>query len=279
MSFRPKVPERDFMSEAVHLEAEQRPFEVSIEAFTGPVDLLCLLVESKQIDVSRISLTDIVRAYGQYLTRRADVPLPQVADFFHKAATLLLYKVLALFPVSVADIGGNEPEDDSVFLDDVERRMELFVPFRVAREILILRKERQERCLMRPAMDAGPVHYDIGDVYGLASLWWDIAQRRRNSGSRTHEIEESWIGVPDPVPEERLIETKVEELTDIVLREGEFSVSSLLKGSIPFGVLLVTLLALLEMCRMGRIRIHQEEVFGDIVAYGCSDSFPGSQNS
>ena len=267
----------DFMSDAPTTAGEGTNFLVSVEAFTGPVDLLCVLVESRQIDICRIPLTDIVRAYGQYLTRRKDIPLPEVADFFHQAATLLLYKVLSLFPVNAIQEDG-EDFGDGEFLEDIERRVELFAPYRIARESLILRKSSQDRRMTRVCGIEGPVNYDIGDVYALSTLWWDIA-RRKKGNARPIDDEEHWAGVPDPIPDETLIDRKVEELTDIIRERKTFSISSLLHEKSDFSVLLVTILALLEMCRMGRIRIRQEEVFGDVVAIGSDCSFSGGQDA
>ena len=265
------------MSDAPAIAGEERNFLVSVESFTGPVDLLCVLVESRRIDISRIPLADIVRAYGQYLTRRKDISLPEVADFFHKAATLLLYKVLSLFPLDSMQPDG-EDAGDGEFLEDIERRVELFAPYRIARESLILRKSSQDRRLTRTCGIEGPAHYDIGDLYALSTLWWDIARRRKGE-KKAIDDEEHWAGVPDPIPDETLIDRKVEELTEIIRERKTFSISSLLHEKLHFSVLLVTVLALLEMCRMGRINIRQEEVFGDVVAFGTECSFSGGQDA
>ena len=85
--------------------------------------------------------------------------------------------------------------------------------------------------------------------------------------------------MPDPIPDETLIDRKVEELTEIIRERKTFSISSLLHEKSDVPVLLVTILALLEMCRMGRIRIRQEEVFGDVVAIGSDCSFSGGQDA
>ena len=84
------------------------------------------------------------------------------------------------------------------------------------------------------------------------------------------EAEEAadWDGFGDPVPDEEQIQTRIAELEEQLTEEGGLSLNALCRAarSSMTGIkgLVVTLLALLEMCRMGKITIEQEALFADV---------------
>ena len=73
-------------------------FEVSVDGFSGPLDLLCHLVESRQMQASRIKVAHLVRIYGAYLARTRSASAETIAEFFFMAAGVLLEKNRAPLP-------------------------------------------------------------------------------------------------------------------------------------------------------------------------------------
>ena len=57
-------------------------FDVTMEGFSGPLDLLCSLVESRAIAASRVRVSDVVRLYGTYLARGDVMTIREMAEFF-----------------------------------------------------------------------------------------------------------------------------------------------------------------------------------------------------
>ena len=80
----------------------------------------------------------------------------------------------------------------------------------------------------------------------------------------SRECEESiWDDIPDAIPEERQVEQRMEELLRSI-RKKELSLRDLLEERNK-KILIVTLLALLEMSRLGMVRITQSETLGDVL--------------
>ena len=50
-------------------QEDRRGFEVQLGAFSGPLDLLCHLVESREMNPANINLTELVSQYAS----RADI--------------------------------------------------------------------------------------------------------------------------------------------------------------------------------------------------------------
>ena len=107
-------------------------------------------------------------------------------------------------------------------------------------------------------------YYDIGDLETLAAKWWEILALYEER-TRAAEYEEDtvlWDEIPDAVPEERQIEERMDELLRIV-RGRRLSLRELLSDRNP-KTLIVTLLALLEMSRLGMVHIIQTETLGGV---------------
>ena len=71
---------------------------VSVPGFEGPLDLLLTLIETEELDVSRVSLSAVTEQYLDRIKQLRDVPPEHLADFLLVAATLLLIKSKHLFP-------------------------------------------------------------------------------------------------------------------------------------------------------------------------------------
>jgi len=72
-------------------------FEAKLEAFSGPLQVLLELIETKELDITNVSLAKVTDDYLAYLQKH-DVPSVELADFLTVAARLILIKSHALLP-------------------------------------------------------------------------------------------------------------------------------------------------------------------------------------
>ncbi len=240
-------------------------FEVQLGAFSGPLDLLCHLVESREMDPSQLNLTELVSQYVKFLVNSRRTTLNEMAEFFSFASRLFLRKVHSLFPAQREEREEDELSNEDFFTDEEElrRMLEVFRPYRNAAVYLAELQKQRERSFVRIIDDESTPFYDLGDLYGLASLWWQLLDRyneKRNIGACGEES--IWEDIPDAIPEERQVEERMEELLRRI-RKQELSLRDLLEEKNK-KILIVTLLALLEMSRLGMARIKQSETLGDV---------------
>ncbi|MBQ9565455.1 MAG: segregation/condensation protein A [Synergistaceae bacterium] len=258
------------------------PLNISVEGFSGPLDLLCSLVESRELEASHIKVTELIRVYGVYLARTQHASVETLAEFFYMVAGLLLEKTRSLLPRNDALVEPPTEEeladvDEGALMEVLER----YRPYRAAYLWLAERLEGEERCFRRlpgedeeKVQDPGDVEYDVCDLYFMCRVWWGIYERyeqARRLRRAQLEVEDAadWDGfVNEPVPDEEQIGSRIAELSDRLQEEKELSLNALCRAekSSARGIkgLVVTLLALLEMCRMGKIVIDQEALFGDV---------------
>ena len=245
--------------------ADRRGFEVQLGAFSGPLDLLCHLVEGREMDPAQLNLTELVSQYVSFLVNSKRTTLNEMAEFFSFASRLLLRKVHSLFPRQRDAVEEEELHDEEPFADEEElrRMLEAFRPYRKASVHLAVLQRERERSYVRIADEESTPFYDLGDLYGLASLWWQLLDRYNEKRCLGDFNEESlWEDIPDAIPEERQVEERMEELLRSI-RKKELSLRDLLEEKNK-KILIVTLLALLEMSRLGMVRIKQSETLGDV---------------
>lgn len=73
-------------------------YRVKIRVFEGPLDLLLQLITSHQLEITEVSLTDLVTEYVEYLSAMQDLDLDVTSEFLLIAATLLQLKARKLLP-------------------------------------------------------------------------------------------------------------------------------------------------------------------------------------
>ena len=82
--------------------SEETP-ELVLDNFTGPLDLLLQLVESREIDIFAIPIVEVTDQYLQRLEQSGYLQTELAADFLVIAATLILIKSNHLLPKPEAD--------------------------------------------------------------------------------------------------------------------------------------------------------------------------------
>ncbi|MCK4557155.1 MAG: segregation/condensation protein A, partial [Candidatus Aminicenantes bacterium] len=73
-------------------------YQVKLEVFQGPLDLLLFLIRKKKIDIHDIPMATITREYLDYLNQKDKINLDREAEFLLVAALLIYIKSQMLLP-------------------------------------------------------------------------------------------------------------------------------------------------------------------------------------
>ncbi len=79
-------------------EALPDGYQVRLDVFEGPLDLLLFLIRKKKIDIHDIPIAAITRDYLEYLERKTEINLDREAEFLFIAALLIYIKSQMLLP-------------------------------------------------------------------------------------------------------------------------------------------------------------------------------------
>ena len=92
------LPLDDAAVPAPAADAPADGYQVRLDVFEGPLDLLLFLIRKKKIDIHDIPIAAITRDYLGYLDRKTEINLDREAEFVFIAALLIYIKSQMLLP-------------------------------------------------------------------------------------------------------------------------------------------------------------------------------------
>lgn len=243
-------------------------YRVRTDGFEGPFDLLLQLVAKQKVDIADLSITDIADQYLEYLDRMEDLDLDVASDFLLVAATLLEIKAAALLPrdepIEMAEFDDMTPEEARELLI---ARLLAYKQFKNAASELLARYESESLTHPRAAgleesfVRLMPDYLEGMTLHGLAVICADLVHRRDVFLLEADHVASAPIS----------LELHVEGVARMMLARKRSSFRDLMAADAPVEELVVTFLAILELYKLGVVRLEQSEEFGDIEIVGTGD--------
>ena len=85
------------------LTLETKKYEIKLENFEGPLDLLCHLVDKNKMDIYQVNISKITDQYMEYIKQMEEQKLEVTSEFIIMASTLLYIKSKGLLPNEVEE--------------------------------------------------------------------------------------------------------------------------------------------------------------------------------
>ena len=231
-------------------------YQVKLEIFEGPLDLLLFLIKRDEIDIYDISIERITRQYLEYLQAFKELNIDVAGEFVVMAANLIYLKSRSLLPVDQQPPDEEADEDDPRW--DLIRQLIEYKKFKEAAAQLHARALEQELIFTRdggaPTLATDPPLRlaDVG-IFQLIHAFQTVI-KRVEARENLQEIFGEHFTVSDKI--------------DIILKrvaDGASVRFTELFGDIASRVeIVVTFLALLELIRLKQVRAMQRNVFDEI---------------
>jgi segregation and condensation protein A len=238
--------------EPIPIQVEPQPFELQMEVFSGPLDLLLQLIESRQLDVLTVPLAEMADAYLEHLSSHP-VAAAELADFVGIASQLILLKSRRLLPGEPLPTGAT-PEDEP---DEEELRRRL-IEYRALRDAARLLGEWD---MARPAYRREPRESDLPEAQTepLPAALLSLALQQLAA------IPEPQAPPSEVMPREVTIAMQIAALRGAMGNAGRVVLQSVLAACRSRTEVTVTLLAMLELVRRRQATVEQDELFGPIL--------------
>ncbi len=235
-------------------------YAVSTPVFEGPIDLLLHLVSSHEVDVLDIPLLPVVDGFVAVLSERRElIDFNQLSEFLLVASILVELKSQRLLP-------GPEATDEDEDLVGWEERDLLLArllecrAYAAAADVFVALAEQASRSVPREVgLDDDFVGHAPDLLAGITPE--DVAQAYlRGSAERpVPRVDLSHVTV-DTVS----VSEAVSELIAVPESARATSFRALVNGCRTRIEVIVRFLALLELCKMGRVTLGQGTTFGDL---------------
>ena len=241
-------------------------YRIKLPVFEGPLDLLLFLIRKNEIDIYDIPIITVTHQYIETLKSMQQLDLEIAGDFFVMAATLMEIKSRMLLPKGQSAIDPNAEDDDAM-----DPRWEL------VHQLLQYKKFKEAA---RELDDLATFQRDMLARY-VSALTVTESDRPLRSGDRIElwnafnqvlrRLAEKLV-VGEIKDEQITVADQMEWLLKRVQTEKTFSFASLFTGKITLRMLVATFLAVLELTRLRKLRVRQDEAFTDILCTAVEEN-------
>jgi segregation and condensation protein A len=224
-------------------------YSVHLDKFDGPMDLLLHLIRKNELDICDISIAVITRQYLDYIKLMKDLNLEVAGDFLVMAATLLQIKSRMLLPVDEPEEGEVEETDPRA---ELIRRLMEYQQYKEAGMVIgaraLLGREVFVRTCVDPLLSAarneeGPLEVSLFELVDAFRVLLD-----RIPAEHFHDV---------AAAETFSIADCINEILSLLQERDTVQFDELVRDDFTRERVIVTFLALLELCRLKLIRIFQ----------------------
>lgn len=228
------------------------------------MDLLIYLIDKDRIDIYDIPIISITDQYLAYMETLQQEDLEVMSEFVVMAATLLEIKARMLLPPEEKEEG--EKEDPRALL--VQRLLEYKKYKLIAGKLGIL--DGEESCRLFKEEDipgevrryVPPLNLDeLLDGLDLKRLQTVFTQVMRSKEERRDPVRSGFGRIQK---EGISLKEQIFWVMDYARKNRRFSFCSLLESQKTRLEIVTTFLALLELMKIGKVALYQEETFGDM---------------
>ncbi len=236
-------------------------YQVRLEIFEGPMDLLLHLIDKAEIDIYDIPIAEITHQYIDYLFALDRLDLEIASSFLVMAATLLSIKVRMLLPRPEKGLQEAEDEDDP--RSELIRQLIAYKFFKQAAQDLATREKGRSGVHLCHAVFREPA--DAEPDYGLSGITLAHLAKTYQTALASYRA----VVAPVDIPREIIpIRKKIEDILYRILHSSSgISFHSLIDNPRSKHERIVTFLAILELARSKHIQLHQTGNFYEITIF------------
>ncbi len=237
---------------------------IKLQVFEGPLDLLLFLIRKNELDIYDIPIEQVTRQYLDALFAMQQLDLGLAGEFFVMAATLMEIKSRLLLPKDQQAVDPNATDEE-----EMDPRWELvhqLIQYRKFKEAAgrlgELAAERQD--LIERYVSALSDRSDRPlKSTDRIELWnvFNLVLRRLAEKLVVGEIHDEQVTVAD----------QMELLLRRLQTQPRFVFSELFTTTVSLRTLIATFLAVLELARLKRLRIRQDQAFADILCEAVNE--------
>jgi segregation and condensation protein A len=236
----------------------QDGYQVKLQIFEGPLDLLLFLIKKKKINIHNIPIAVITREYLEYLSHKESINLDREAEFLLMAALLIYIKSQMLLP-------REQPIEP-----DVDPRKELvdrivdYQKIKAACSVLREKEDEMSQIWKRTALTAPFPEEDLDlievSLFDLAESFFTLMKRKQSESQRIIKGKE--ISMAE----------KTNEIVVVLKERGFLDFLEYLDAQETLEEALIAFFCLLELIKARLVVAIQEQLFHTIKVWLRKDA-------
>lgn len=245
------------------LTLETNKYEIRLDNFEGPLDLLCHLVDKNKMDIHEVNISKITDQYIEYINAMKELNLDVTSEFVLMASTLLFIKSKSLLPKQVEDEGELTEEELIHRIIEYKKYKEISKRLREQFDIYSKRFYKLPDKIELPKRKLEEKY--SSDL--LEEAYKNLLERNKEKiNVNAANIER--IAITETVT----VTSKVKDIFRELMKKPRFVFNKLCRSKKYTKLETVTAFTgLLELTRRNKIKTEQEKIFGDITVEKARD--------
>lgn len=245
-------------------------YQVQLDKFEGPLDLLLHLIQKHEIDILDIPVHFITQRYLEYLDRMRGMSIDIASEYLVMAAVLTHIKSKMLLPQMPTDQGDDGPLDEVDPREELVRRLLEYQRYKQAAVELLTRGTLGETVFTRPETPAPEVltPRPLAEIpmHALLEAFTKLLSKKKVKVE--HEIAFERVTITD----------RIHQIADLLKVRRSMAFDSLFATEATKGEIVVTFLALLEMAKLRMIKLAQSVTYESLnIEYTLADDLDLSE--
>lgn len=245
------------------LTLETNKYEIRLDNFEGPLDLLCHLVDKNKMDIHEVNISKITDQYIEYINAMKELNLDVTSEFVLMASTLLFIKSKSLLPKQVEDEGELTEEELIHRIIEYKKYKEISKRLREQFDIYSKRFYKLPDKIELPKRKLEEKY----DSNLLEEAYRKLLERNKEKiNVNAANIER--IAITETVT----VTSKVKDIFRELMKKPRFVFNKLCSSKKYTKLETVTAFTgLLELTRRNKIKTEQKKIFGDITVEKARD--------
>lgn len=238
-------------------------YNIHLENFEGPLDLLLHLVKETKLDIYEINMTSIIENYLQYIRNLQTLNIDIGSEFLLMAASLLHLKSKMLIGSTTIE----ENNEDDFQIESEEELKEKILEYEKYKKITKELKELEEK--------RGMVYTKIPENL---KEYMTTPELFNETGLTADDLVKAFLQIQERLHYKEPVETRITK-KEISVKDRVYYIRDILKRkkycnfeelfeSVTKEYVIATFLAVLEMCKAKEVRLLQKENFDSLVVEG-----------
>lgn len=224
------------------------------EDFSGPLDVILLLLSKNKIEIRDIQISVILEQYLAYLDEMKRMDLEIASEFITMASHLVLIKTKMLLSEAEQQEGLSEME---LLIQSLEQRQRQEIMEKLRAPAAYLESRNDIGCSTftknpEPLRRDSTYRYQH-DRQDLVEAFFEIQDRSKAKLPSPVTAFQGIVG-KEPYP----VEKKAAELLKRLISKGKQRLRSLFRGNRSRSEVVATFLSLLELCKLRSVEIQEE---------------------
>lgn len=232
-------------------------YEIKLEIFEGPMDLLLHLIRKNKVDIYDIPIALIMDQYLKYLDMMRSLNIDVAGDFLEMAATLAYIKSRMLVP----RVGSEEEDEEEDPRLELVRPLLEYVKIKEAAQSLAgsLQLDRDVYVRNIPTeelwgMEGSEEIAEVG-LFALVNALHEVLKRAEPGDFM--EVSADTMRLKD----------RISQLMEILSGVSSITFHEIFEGKVRKMEMILTFLAILELVRLQMVRAFQHQPSGIIRLY------------